>query len=152
MMTLDRTFTYQNFSCEVALLEGEEVIENEENIDYTICYARKEKLFMARFYARSKERKVERMRDYVYVNPSYGYISIKIKTVEISNYTQEGVLENQQQESVSLVSGFLDERVFTSEEMVKVAVYFLIDLIGDNGYYYNLSLVKTVSFVEYNGE
>lgn len=151
-MTLEHTFTYQDFSCEVALLEGAEVVEYEENSDYTVCYARKEKLRMVRFYARNKEQKGETIGNYVYVNPSYGYISIKDKTVKISNYTQEGVLESQHQESGGLISGFLDERVFTSEEMVKAAVYFLIDLIGDNGYYYNLSLVKTVSFVEYNGE
>jgi hypothetical protein len=149
---MDYTFTYQDFSCEVALLEGAEMTEFEENNDYTRGYVRKEKLFMARFYARQREHKAEKIGDYVAVSPSYGYISAKIKTAEISHYTQEGVLERQYEQGGGLISGFLDERVFTSKEMVSAAVNFLIDMVGDVGYYYHISLVKTTDFVEYNGE
>lgn len=152
MMPSDYTFTYQDFSCEVALLEGAEITEFEENSDYTLCYVRKEKLFMARFYARNREHKAETLSDYVSVNPSYGYISAKIKNVEISTYTNEGVLEKETQQGIGLISGFLDERIFTSKEMVQAAIYFLIDILGDVGYHYNISMVKTVNFVEYNGE
>ncbi len=151
-MTFDHTFTYQDFSCEVALLEGAEKTEFEENSDYTLCYVRKEKQFMARFYARNREHEAEKISDYVVVNPSYGYLSANIKTAEISHYTTEGVLERQYEKGGGLISGFLDERVFTSKEMVQAAIYFLIDTLGDVGYYYNISMVKTVNFVEHNGE
>ncbi len=152
MIPSDYTFTYQDFSCEVALLEGAEMTEFEENSDYTLCYVRKEKLFMARFYARNREHKAEKIADYVSVSPSYGYLSAKIKTVETANYTNEGVLEKEYQQGGGLVSGFLDERVFTSKEMVSAAVNFVMDIVGDSGYYYNISLVKATDFVEHNGE
>lgn len=150
-MMFEHTFTYQDFSCEVTLLESEEVADYEENSEYTTFHTRTEKSYIARFYARSQEHEVEKMSDYVSVRPSYGYISLKVKTVEISTYDHDNVLQTQYKEG-GLISGFLDERIFTSKEMVQAAVYFLIDMVGDVGYYYNISMVKTSNFVEYNGE
>jgi hypothetical protein len=152
MKDFDHIFSYQDFSCEVAILESAETTESEEDSEYTTFQTRTEKLYMARFYARNKEHRAEKISDFVSVTPSYGYISIKVKTVEISTYNQESVLIAQKKQGGGLISGFLDERIFTSKEMVQAAIYFLIDIIGDVGYYYNISLVKTADFVEYNGE
>jgi hypothetical protein len=59
MMTFDHTFTYQDFSCEVALLEGAEMVESEEKvITPSVMFAKKNCLWRGFMRAiRNKKRK-----------------------------------------------------------------------------------------------
>ncbi|WP_127529273.1 hypothetical protein [Paenibacillus kobensis] len=90
-----------------------------------------------RFYDRTKEQNEDDIINLVMVDPGYGYLCLKLKG--------EG----------ALLSGFLDEGIFTSKEMVDAAINHIEDLIpqAKNTYMpYHVVLFKKASYVEYNGE
>ncbi|MBU7318898.1 hypothetical protein [Paenibacillus oleatilyticus] len=93
--------------------------------------------FVVRFYDKAKEQNEDEIINLVIVDPGYGYISLKIKG--------EG----------ALLSGFLDEDIFITEEMVDAAINYIEDLIphAKNRYMpYHVVRFKKASYVEYNGE
>lgn len=91
---------------------------------------------LIRFYDSSKEQEEEEIFNLVFVDPGYGYLLFKMKG-------QSGLL-----------SGFLNEAVFSSDEIVDAAIEFLEKLSPLSGdcTYYHVDRIKLTSFAEYNGE
>lgn len=93
---------------------------------------------LVRFYDGSKEQEEGEIINLVCVDPGYGYLLIKNKG-----------------ESSALLSGFLDEEVFSTDEIVDAAMSFTENLSPDskNKYMpYHIERFKKTSFVECNGE
>jgi hypothetical protein len=93
---------------------------------------------LVRFYDSSKEQSEEEIINLIIVNPGYGYIFLKYKG-----------------DSSGLLGGFLDEEVFSSDEMVEAAISFVEDLspLSKSVYVpYHVDRVSLTSYVEYNGE
>ena len=91
---------------------------------------------LVRFYDRSAEQEEEDIHDLVIVSPGYGYISLKFKGDE------------------GLLSGFLDEAVFTKAAVLK-AIDFVVRLSArsENAYIpHHVRLFKVTTCIEYNGE
>ena len=92
--------------------------------------------FIIKFFDKTKEHSEEQICDFVLVDPGFGYICLKYKG------------EN------ALMSGFLDENVF-SDEMIYAAIDFVESLSPESAYAYipyNIKKVKMTETVEYNGE
>ncbi len=92
---------------------------------------------LVRFYDSSKEQSDDEICNLVIVNPGYGYILLKNKG------------------DAALLSGFLDENIFSSDELVHAVIDFLEKLSpvsGDVYTPYHIDRVKLTSYVEYNGE
>ncbi|GIO31787.1 MULTISPECIES: hypothetical protein [Paenibacillus] len=93
---------------------------------------------LVRFYDGSKEQEESEIINLVFVDPGYGYLLVKNKG-----------------ENSALLSGFLDEDVFSTDEIVDAAISFIENLspILKNKYMpYHIKRFKKTSFVEYNGE
>lgn len=91
-----------------------------------------------RFYDGTREQEESDIINLVFVDPGYGYLLIKNKG-----------------EHSALLSGFLDEDVFSTDEIVDAAISFIDNLSPDskNKYMpYHIERFKKTSFVEYNGE
>ncbi len=91
---------------------------------------------VVRFYDASKEQTEAQIVNCVIVDPGYGYISLKFKGED------------------ALLSGYLDERVFT-DEMIHVAIDFVEQLSPHSSAAYIPHHVRKVAFtgyIEYNGE
>lgn len=92
---------------------------------------------LVRFYDRSKEQNEDEIINLVIVDPGYGYLLIKYKG------------------DSALLSGFLDESVFSSDEIVEAAINYLENLSPNsrNIYMpYHIERFKKTSYVQYNGE
>lgn len=92
---------------------------------------------MVRFYDRAKEQSEEEITDLVLVDSGYGFLCLK--------YKGDG----------GLLSGYLDKKFFSSEEMVDAAISLLekISPQAQNIYLpYHIDLVELTNYVEYNGE
>ncbi|MFT8352497.1 hypothetical protein [Clostridium saccharoperbutylacetonicum] len=92
---------------------------------------------VVRFYDSSKEQNEEEICNFVIVNPGYGYLIFKAKGES------------------GLLSGFLDESVFSSDDLVEASIDFIESLspIAKEMYIpHHIDRVKLTSFVEYNGE
>ncbi|KPV58662.1 hypothetical protein QJ48_14865 [Paenibacillus sp. A3] len=92
---------------------------------------------VVRFSDKTKEQNEEEIIDLVIVDPGYGYLCLKIKG--------EG----------ALLSGFLDEGIFVTDDMVEAAINYIEDLLphAKNRYMpYHVARFKKSSYVEYNGE
>ncbi len=90
-----------------------------------------------RFYDKEKEHSEEQIHDLVIVEPGYGYICLKFKGVE------------------GLLSGFLDETIFLTDEIICKAVEFVENLSPKSSSAYiphHIRRVRLTSYVEYNGE
>ncbi|MCU0439914.1 MAG: hypothetical protein MUC49_18675 [Raineya sp.] len=150
-------FIYNNFESDVEIIISDEQIDVEDNPQRSVYINRKEKIVLARFFNKNQEHKAEKTGDYVYISPDYGFMNIKIKFVEEYPYYQE---TPQMNHSVAFISGFLDEKFFIDENMVKKAVYFVWDNIfgllpkeyRDVAFYYHISMTKTTNHIEYTGE
>jgi hypothetical protein len=97
----------------------------------------KENDVLVRFYDSSKEQSEDEIIDLVIVEPGYGYLLIKYKG------------------DSALLSGFLDENIFSSDELIEAAIEFLESLSkvsGDIYTPYHIDLVKRTTYLEYNGE
>ncbi|MNI54970.1 hypothetical protein D3C73_1098930 [compost metagenome] len=73
----------------------------------------------------------------VVLDSSFGYLYLKFKG------------------DAALLSGYLNEIIFSSDEMVDAAIEFVVELApqSKNLYMpYHISRVRETSFVEYNGE
>ena len=157
IVMIHEIFTYHDFQCDIEIVIGDEQIGIEENLQRSVYINRKEKIVLARFFNKKQEHKAEKTGDYVYISLDYGFMNIKIKFVEEYPYHQE---TPQMNHSVAFISGFLDERFFTDENMVKKAVYFVWDSIfrllpkeyRDVAFYYHISMTKTTNHIEYTGE
>lgn len=97
----------------------------------------KDENIVVRFYDKSKEQNEDEIINLVLVDPGYGYLCLKIKGES------------------ALLSGFLNESVFISDEMVEAAISF-IEVLSPrtkNSYMpYHIARIKQTSYVEYNGE
>jgi len=92
---------------------------------------------IVRFYDSYQEQSEEEIRDLVIVSPGYGYLLFKAKG------------------EVGLLSGFLDESIFFSDDLVEAAIEFIekLSLIAKNVCIpHHVDRVKLTSYVEYNGE
>ncbi|MFD0695319.1 hypothetical protein ACFQZT_14530 [Paenibacillus sp. GCM10027628] len=97
----------------------------------------KDENIVVRFYDKSKEQNEDEIINLVIVDPGYGYLCLKIKG------------------EAALLSGFLNENVFISDEMVEAAISFIEDLSphAKSSYMpHHIARVKQTSYVEYNGE
>lgn len=92
---------------------------------------------IVRFYDGSREPEEEDIVDLVIADPGYGYLILKYKG------------------DAALLSGFLNESVFASDEMVEAAIDYVERLSPHcQSVYmpYHVSRFKPTSYVEYNGE
>lgn len=97
----------------------------------------KENDVLVRFYDSSKEQSGDEIIDLVIVEPGYGYLLIKYKG------------------DAALLSGLLDENIFSSDELIEAAIEFLEGLSkvsGDIYTPYHIDRVRLTSYLEYNGE
>jgi hypothetical protein len=96
----------------------------------------KDQDLIVRFFDRVKEQE-EDIINLVFVDPGYGYMCVKYKG------------------DAALISGFLDEDVFVSDDMVDAAIEFIEELSAQVKYCYapyHISLFKQTRFNGYNGE
>ncbi|WP_139173137.1 hypothetical protein [Fontibacillus panacisegetis] len=103
--------------------------------DVDIFY--KDQDIVVRFYDGSREPKEEEIVNLVVVDPGFGYLYLKFKG------------------DAALLSGYLNEIIFSSDEMVDAAIQYIEDLApqSKNLYMpYHISRVRETSCVEYNGE
>ena len=97
----------------------------------------KDKDIVVRFYDGSREQKEDEIVNLVIVDPGFGYICIKAKG------------------DAALLSGFLDESIFRTKEIVDAAIDFIESLSPHtrNCYMpYHVDLFRKTGFIEYNGE
>ncbi len=93
---------------------------------------------VVRFYNQEREHTDQQIVDLVVVDPGFGYMCLKFKG-----------------EYGGLLSGFLNERFFISDQMVKAAIDFVENLSPLSAKVYlphQVVCFKPVSYVEYNGE
>ncbi|MNE36203.1 hypothetical protein D3C76_911230 [compost metagenome] len=103
--------------------------------DVDIFY--KDQDVMVRFYDALREPKEEDIVNLVVVDSGFGYLYLKFKG------------------DAALLSGYLNEVIFSSDEMVDAAIEYVVELApqSKNLYMpYHISRVRETSFVEYNGE
>jgi len=92
---------------------------------------------IVRFFDSSKEQEETEIINLVIVDPGYGYLCLKYKG------------------DAALLSGFLDEDVFSSDDLIDAAISFIenINPTSKNIYTpYHIKRFKQTSFIEYNGE
>lgn len=97
----------------------------------------KDQDIIIRFYDRSREQEEEEIINLVIVDPGFGYLCLKVKGED------------------ALLSGYLDESIFQTNEIVDAAIEFIQDLSPStkNCYMpYHVALFRRTSFIEYNGE
>ncbi|MEW4370726.1 hypothetical protein [Paenibacillus kandeliae] len=97
----------------------------------------KEQDVLLRFYDVSKEQSESEIMNLVIVDPGYGYLCIKFKG------------------DSALLSGYLDDKIFHSDEIVEALLHYIEDLFPHtrNMYMpYHIKRVRESSYVEYNGE
>ncbi|MNI25588.1 hypothetical protein D3C73_792460 [compost metagenome] len=103
--------------------------------DVDIFY--KDQDIVVRFYDSSSEPQEEEIVNLVVVDPGFGYLYLKFKG------------------DAALLGGYLNEVIFSSNEMVDAAIQFIENLApqSKNLYMpYHILRVRETSFVEYNGE
>lgn len=91
---------------------------------------------VVRFYDKEKEQEEHQIINYVRVDPGYGFLCLKFKGAD------------------GLLSGFLCEEVFSTDEMVANAIAYVEQLSPVPWGYtpYHIDRVRLTSSVEYNGE
>ncbi len=97
----------------------------------------KEDDIVVRFFDKKKEHNEKDIVDLVIVDPGYGYLSLKFKGQE------------------ALLSGFLDESFFHSNELVEFAIDFIKALTkkSNNAYIpHHIRKMRYTKTIEYNGE
>lgn len=97
----------------------------------------KEKDILIRFYDASREPDERDIFNLVIVDSGFGYLLLKYKG------------------DSGLLSGYLDEHIFLSDEMVDAAIDFIESLspFSSSAYIpHHIDRVKLTSYVEYNGE
>ena len=97
----------------------------------------KDQDLIIRFYDKSKEQEENEIINCVVVEPGFGYLCLKFKGED------------------GLLSGYLDENVFSSDVLVEAAIVFTENLspLSEGAYIpHHVDRVKRTTFVEYNGE
>lgn len=92
---------------------------------------------VVRFYDSSKEQEEHQIVNLVIVDPGYGYLLLKFKG------------------DSGLLSGYLNEDAFSSNDIVNAAINFIENLspLSINAYIpHHVTIVKETNYVEYNGE
>lgn len=92
---------------------------------------------VVRFYNQEREHQEPEIVNLVVVDPGYGYLCLKFKG------------------NAGLLSGFLDERFFSEDELIHQAIEFVESLSPRSKSAYiphHVDRVKPTTFVEYNGE
>ncbi|RXZ77453.1 hypothetical protein EBB07_31310 [Paenibacillaceae bacterium] len=92
---------------------------------------------IVRFFDSAKEQEEADIINLVIVDPGYGYLCLKYKG------------------DAALLSGLLNEDVFSSDEHIDAAISFVENLspTSKNTYTpYHIARIKQTSFIEYNGE
>lgn len=109
-----------------------------ENFSCDVDIFYRDQDIVARFYDSSKEQNKDEIINLVLVDPGYGYLHLKLKG-----------------DDAALLSGFLDESVFLTDDMVEAAINYIEGLSphSKNRYIPNhVARIKQTSYVEYNGE
>jgi hypothetical protein len=97
----------------------------------------KDKDIIVRFFDSSKEQEEADIINLVIVDPGYGYLCLKYKG------------------DAALLSGFLDEDVFSSDDNIDAAINFIeiLSPTSKNIYIpYHIARFKQTNSIEYNGE
>ncbi|SLK12932.1 MULTISPECIES: hypothetical protein [unclassified Paenibacillus] len=97
----------------------------------------KDKDIIVRFYNSSKEQKEDDIINLVIVDPGFGYLCLKYKG------------------DAALLSGFLDEDVFTTDDYLDAAITFIENISPTTKTIYtpyHITRFKQTSYMEYNGE
>ncbi|WP_272039133.1 hypothetical protein [Paenibacillus sp. JJ-100] len=97
----------------------------------------KDQDLIVRFFDSAKEQKEDEIINLVFVDPGYGYLCVKYKG------------------DAALISGFLDENIFVSDDLVDAAIEFIEELSPQVKHCYapyHISRFKQTRFNEYNGE
>ena len=92
---------------------------------------------VVRFYDKHREQSENEIVNCVIVDPGFGYLCLKVKGAE------------------GLLSGYLDENVFGSDEIVWAAIEFVENLspnLSGVCVPHHIDRIRTTTFVEYNGE
>jgi len=108
---------------------------NNFSCDTEIYY--KDKDIIVRFFDSSKEQEEADIINLVIVDPGYGYLCLKYKG------------------DTALLSGFLDEDIFSSDDHLDAAIRFIENISPTSKTIYtpyHISCFKQTSFMEYNGE
>lgn len=100
-------------------------------------YDLNEKSFIIKFFDQQKEHAAHQIVNYVLVDPGFGYICLKFKGEE------------------ALLSGFLNEAIFSNDLMISAAIEYVQSLspFSDVAYIpHQVMKVTCTGSVEYNGE
>jgi hypothetical protein len=92
---------------------------------------------VVRFYDKSKEQKASEIIDLVIVDSGFGYLCLKFKG------------------SDGLLSGFLDQEIFSNDKLIQTAINFIENLSSHSETAYiphHIDIFKKTSYKEYNGE
>lgn len=111
---------------------------NHNDFSCDVDVYRNESDLVVKFYDSAKVQSENEIHDLVIVDPGYGYINLKLFG-----------------EEKALLSGFLDENIFATNEMIQSAITFVQNLLPnrDNVWIpYHVEKVKLVGYEEYNGE
>ena len=103
--------------------------------DIEIYY--KENDIIIRFYDSSKEQEEADIVNLVIVDPGYGYLCLKYKG------------------DTALLSGFLNEDVFSTDDYIDAVISLIEDISPTNKNIYtpyHITRFKQTSYIEYNGE
>ncbi|TAE26123.1 MAG: hypothetical protein EAZ92_11110 [Candidatus Kapaibacterium sp.] len=144
------TFKYGTFSCDVDFFIVDEMF-GFDAIDIDIPHNPLH--ITARFYDVSNVHATKDVHDLVALEKSFGTITVEIRTDDVH--------------SIGFTGGFLDASIFTTQDMVRSAVYFVQDYLAywmirdgkdvwrqkvrDAGFYHHVCLFERVGVVEYNG-
>ncbi len=92
---------------------------------------------IVKFFDQNKEHKYGQIINCVIVDPGFGYINFKLIG-----------------EGSALLSGFLDETVFNSNELINSAIDFVENITKAEDCYtpHHVCKIKINGYVEYNGE
>ncbi|MGG4146879.1 hypothetical protein ABEW34_27585 [Paenibacillus algorifonticola] len=108
-----------------------------ENFSCDVDVFYKEDDILLRFYDSSREQEEEEIINLVIVDPGFGYLCLKVKG------------------EAALLSGYLDESVFQTNEIVEAAITFIENLSPHTRNSYipsHVARFRRTSFIEYNGE
>ncbi|MCP3924215.1 MAG: hypothetical protein GY714_16675 [Desulfobacterales bacterium] len=108
-----------------------------KNFSCEVDVFKKDHDLVIRFYNKKLEHEEKDICDLVIVDPGYGYLCLKFKGED------------------GLLSGYLDENVFSNDDIVNAAIDFVEKLspLSNAAYIpHHIDRIQKTSYIEYNGE